>query len=277
MGTIDVDGLRIAYERQGEGPPLVLLPGFVGTGVATWRRQLDALADEFTVVVWDAPGAGGSDDPPEGFGLAGYADTVAGFLDRLGLHHPHVAGLSFGGVLALALFARHRAVPATLTLVSGYAGWGGSLPGDVARERLEQCLLLADAPVDEVAAELLPSMFSVAAAGPGVEEFAASVRDAFHPAGFRAMARASAADLSAVLPQVDVPTLIVHGDKDVRAPRPVAEHLRTAITGSTLEVLPGAGHMCSVEAPVALNRVLRRFLRAHSDVSPLTGRPTQRG
>ena len=90
MEQVEVDGLRIAYQRTGAGPPLVLLHGYVGDGPTTWRHQLDGLCDQFTVVAWDAPGAGGSADPPESFGLAGYADCLAGFVQRLGLEQPQV-------------------------------------------------------------------------------------------------------------------------------------------------------------------------------------------
>jgi pimeloyl-ACP methyl ester carboxylesterase len=76
MDMVEVDGLRIAYERVGAGPALVLLHGYVADGQTTWQRQLDELCDEFTVVAWDAPGAGGSSDPPEGFGMVGYADCL---------------------------------------------------------------------------------------------------------------------------------------------------------------------------------------------------------
>jgi pimeloyl-ACP methyl ester carboxylesterase len=69
MEMVEVHGLHIAYERAGSGPALVLLHGYVGDGPTTWRRQLDALSDEFTVVAWDAPGADRSTDPPERFGL----------------------------------------------------------------------------------------------------------------------------------------------------------------------------------------------------------------
>ncbi|HXV57366.1 MAG TPA: alpha/beta fold hydrolase [Gaiellaceae bacterium] len=82
MPTVEVDGLRIAYERAGEGPPVVFLHGYVGDGLRTWRRQLEALSDEHTVVAWDAPGAGGSSNPPGTFGLGGYADVLAGFPPR---------------------------------------------------------------------------------------------------------------------------------------------------------------------------------------------------
>jgi pimeloyl-ACP methyl ester carboxylesterase len=127
----------------------VLLHGYVGDGPTTWRRQIEELCDEFLVVAWNAPGVAGSSDPPESFGLAGYADCLAGFVEQLGLENPHVAGLSFGGVLALALYRRHPNIPTTLILASAYAGWTGSLPADVAAQRLRQSLALADGSPDE--------------------------------------------------------------------------------------------------------------------------------
>jgi pimeloyl-ACP methyl ester carboxylesterase len=259
VDTIEVDGLRIAYTRAGEGPPLVLLHGYAGDGPTTWRQQIDGLSDDFTVVAWDAPGAGRSSDPPEAFGIDGYADCLAGFIGGLGLERPHVAGLSFGGALALAFCARHPAVPATLVLASAYAGWGGSLPADVAAQRLEQALRLSKLSPDEFVGTLLPTMFSEGTAQDAVDELGAAML-AFHPAGFRAMARASAEDLRGALPGIDVPTLLVYGDSDVRAPLTVAERLHAAIAGSTLVVLPGAGHVCNIEAPEAFNTVVRGFL-----------------
>jgi pimeloyl-ACP methyl ester carboxylesterase len=260
MEMIEVDGLRIAYERAGAGPPLVLLHGYVGDGTTTWRPQIEGLSDEFTVVAWDAPGAGRSSDPPESFGLAGYADCLARFVDRLGLEKPHVAGLSFGGALALEFYRRHSAIPMTLILASAYAGWAGSLPADVAAQRLQQALVLANLSPEEFVGALLPTMFCEGTSAESVDEFAATML-AFHPVGFRAMARASAEDLRDALPHVRVPTLLVYGDKDVRAPLTVAENLHSALAGSTLVVLPDAGHICNIEAPEEFNRVVRNFLR----------------
>ena len=261
MEVIEVDGLRIAYERAGAGPPLILLHGYVGDGPATWRQQIEGFCGEFTVVAWDAPGAGRSSDPPESFGMAGDADCLAGFIDRLGLGQPHVAGLSFGGALALELYRRHRATPLTLTLASAYAGWAGSLPADVAEQRLQQALTLASLPPAEFVGALLPTMFSETIPRESVDEFGASML-AFHPAGFRAMARASAENLREVLPQIKVPTLLVYGGQDVRAPPTVAEDLHTAISGSALVVLPDTGHLGNIEAPEAFNRAVRNFLHA---------------
>jgi pimeloyl-ACP methyl ester carboxylesterase len=60
--AVDVDGARIAYRQAGQGPPLVLLHGFLCDS-RCWRQQLASLSDAFTVIVWDAPGAGASSDP----------------------------------------------------------------------------------------------------------------------------------------------------------------------------------------------------------------------
>jgi pimeloyl-ACP methyl ester carboxylesterase len=262
MEMVEVGGLRIGYERAGDGPPLVLLHGYVGDGPTTWRSQLGGLAGEFTMVAWDAPGAGRSSDPPETLGMAGYADCLAGFISALRLERPHVAGLSFGGALAIELARRHPTIPRTLILVAAYAGWAGSLPAEVTEQRLRQALALADLSPEEFVDALLPTMFSPGTARATIDTFAASMR-AFHPIGFRAMARASAEDLRDALPNIEVPTLLVYGDHDVRAPLTVAEHLHAAITDSTLVVLPDTGHVSNVEAADAFNETVTRFLREH--------------
>ena len=202
----------------------------------------------------------GSSDPPETFGISGYADCLAGFIDELGLVEPSIVGLSFGGILALELCHRHPAVARRLVLVSAYAGWVGSLSAAVAEQRLQQAFVLADLTADEFVDTLLPTMFTEGTPSESVDAFEASMR-AFHPAGFREMARASAVDLRHVLPEISLPTLLVYGDADVRAPLPVAEHLHAAIADSTLVLLPGVGHACNIEAPDAFNEAVRRFLR----------------
>ena len=258
---VDVGGLNIAYERAGSGPPVVMAHGFVGDGRSTWAGQLDVLADEFTVMAWDAPGAGGSSDPPETFGMDDYADCFAGFVRAVGFDSAHLVGLSFGGALILAAFRRHRRLACSLALVSAYAGWRGSLGDTAAQERLTRSLDASRLPPDEFAAAMVPSMFSPSYDARLVSGFVDSVRD-FRPVGFRAMARASVEDQSAVLPQIDVPTLLLYADHDVRAPVEVGRALKARIRQSQLVVLPGPGHVSSVEAPSEVSQALRRFLRS---------------
>jgi pimeloyl-ACP methyl ester carboxylesterase len=192
--------------------------------------------------------------------LDGYADCLAGFLEKLGFGTACVAGLSFGGIVALALQRRHSARSSALILASAYTGWAGSLPPEVAEPRLRQALALADGTPEAFVAALLPTMFSKTMPRETVGDFRSSMQ-AFHPRGFRAMAQASAEDVRDVLSHVDVPTLLVYGDRDVRAPLTVAEALHAAISGSRLVFLPDAGHLCNIEAPDEFSTAIRNFLQ----------------
>ena len=105
VAVVRVHGLEIAYERAGEGRPLVFVHGAAVDG-RMWQPQLAVLANEFTVVAWDEPGAGGSSDVPADFSLPDYASCLAALSAEVGLGPAHVAGLSCGGTVALELY-RH--------------------------------------------------------------------------------------------------------------------------------------------------------------------------
>jgi len=261
MDTALVGDLEIAYERAGTGPALLLLYGGASDH-REWRRQLDALSDEFTVVAWDAPGCGQSADPPESFRLPDYANCLAGFASALGLERPHVLGLSFGGGLALELYRRHPALPQSLILASAYAGWAGSLPAEVVEQRLRQVLREADLPAEQWAPGWLPGLLSANAPAGAAEELIAIISSA-NPAGMRVMARSFAeADLSDSMGHIAVPTLLLYGGADQRVPLSVAEGLHASISGSRLVVIPGVGHQSNMNAPDLFNQEVRSFLRS---------------
>jgi pimeloyl-ACP methyl ester carboxylesterase len=259
-----VDGRTVAYHRAGDGPPLLLLHGGWSDGRA-WTPQLQGLADEFTVVAWDAPGAGDSDDPPDSFTFADYADCLAGLIGQLGLGRPHVCALSYSGGIALELCRRHPDLAATLILVGAYAGWAGSLPPEKVETRVRKALAQADRGGEEAARDFVPELFAASAPAELIED-AIAMSASFHPAGLRVMARASAAaDLRDVLPEVSVPTLVIHGGDDRRSPLEVSEALHAGIPRSRLAVVEGAGHMTNLEAPGEFNRLVREFLHeAHA-------------
>lgn len=233
MSEVDVSGLRIGYERRGTGPPLVLLHGGFGFDSRSWRRQIDALSDEYTVVAWDAPGCGSSSDPPSTFRLPDYADCLAGFIETLGLSRPHVLGLSFGGALAIQLFGRHPAVPRTVILAGAYAGWAGSLPSDEVDRRVSRLAADMQRSPEEWIPNYLPGLLTEAAPPEMVEEvkyLMSGVRPVANETMLHAMAEA---DLSDVLPRIDVPTLLLYGRArrpltHRGGPRPASRHSRVA-------------------------------------------------
>jgi len=262
MDVVRARGLEIAYERVGVGPPLVFVHGAAADG-RMWRPQLAALAGDFTVVAWDQPGAGRSSDLPAEFGLADYADCLAGLIESLALGPAHVAGLSWGGTVAQELYRRHPGLVATLILAGSYAGWKGSLPEDEVRARVAGLRRMLEAAPEEFD-PTLPGLF---AEGPPrrfaalLDQIAADVRPESLGPQLMVMAEADQRDL---LPRIGVPTQLIWGELDERSPLYVARQFEQAIPGSKLVVIPGCGHVSNLERPDEFTKTVREFCRAQA-------------
>jgi pimeloyl-ACP methyl ester carboxylesterase len=258
------NGLDIAYERVGEGPPLVFVHG-AASDARLWRPQLAALGDEFTVVAWDEPGAGRSSDVPGHFALVDYAGCLAALIEALALGPAHVAGISWGGTLVQELYRHHPELVATLVLVDTYAGWKGSLPEEEVHARVTGAYRALAVPAEEFdPARALPGWFAgdpPAEFVPLLEEMAAAVRPESMRTALRLMADADQRDL---LPRIAVPTLLIWGELDARSPLRVARQFEQAIPDAELVVIPGAGHVSNLERPEPFNDAVREFCRAHS-------------
>ena len=258
MLHVEVNGLSVAYERIGHGPVLVLLHGFTQDS-RVWRPQLESLSDQFTLIAWDAPGAGQSPDPPATFGIRDWAHSLAGLLDACGVQQAHILGLSWGGLLAQEFYRHYAERVLSLVLVDSYAGWKGSLPEPMPQERLAACLQDASLPPSDFVRKYLPGMFSEFPSQ-AVQERLARIMADFHPLGFRLMATALAqADTRDLLPNIRVPTLLVWGDADKRSPMSVAYQMRDALPTARLAVITGAGHVSNLEAPTQFNAEVLAF------------------
>jgi pimeloyl-ACP methyl ester carboxylesterase len=259
--VIQTGGLEIAYERVGQGPPLVFVHGAAEDG-RVWRPQLVALADEFTVVAWDEPGAGRSSDVPADFSLADYASCLAAVIEAVGLGPAHVAGLSWGSTVIQELYRHHPELVATLILIGAYAGWKGSLPADEVAARVESVRQMLATPSEEFD-PTLPGLFAgdpPAEFVPLLEEIAADVRPESLKTQLSLMAEADQRDL---LPRIAVPTLLIWGELDARSPLTVARQFQDTIPETELVVIPGAGHVSQLERPEQVNEAIRNFCRAH--------------
>jgi pimeloyl-ACP methyl ester carboxylesterase len=101
--------------------------------------------------------------------------------------------------------------------------------------------------------------FTEAASHDLKEEMSGVVSD-FHPLGFRLMAKSSAdTDTTDLLPNIEVPTLVVWGDDDRRSPINIAEQLHDAIPNAELAIIADAGHLSNMEQSEEFNAQIRRF------------------
>jgi pimeloyl-ACP methyl ester carboxylesterase len=163
-------------------------------------------------------------------------------------------------MVALSLFRHHPTVPASLVLVGGYAGWAGSLPPAEVARRLEMYLGMAEMG-DAFDPKSYPGLFSELIPADRDAALVTMMQENVRPATVRVAGYIGAeTDLRPVLPTVDVPTLILHGEADARSPLTNAEALHEAIPSSQLVVLPNLGHACVLEDPEACAAEIRRFV-----------------
>jgi len=253
-----VKGLSIAYKKVGNGPALILLHGFTQDS-RVWKQQIEGLSDNFTVIGWDAPGAGLSANPPDNFNISDWADCLAGLLDSAGVKQAHILGLSWGGLLAQEFYQHYPNRVLSLILADTYAGWTGSLSDSIAQTRLKACIHDSSLPPPDFVPKYLSGMFSDSPTQQVKEELSNIMSD-FHPIGFRLMATALAiADTRVMLPKIHVPTLLIWGDADKRSPINVAHQIHDAIPNSKLEIISGAGHVSNMEKPEQFNIIVKAF------------------
>ncbi|MFJ7983800.1 alpha/beta fold hydrolase [Streptomyces sp. NPDC096351] len=261
MTVVRVGGVDVAYTRKGRGPVLVLAHG-AGSDGRMWQPQVEALADEFTVVAWDEPGAGRSGALPPGFGVEDYARALAAVVEDVDLGPAQVAGLSWGGTVVLELYRRRPDLVRSLLLVDTYAGWKGSLPPEEVAERVEGARRMLAVP----RGEFDPTLPGLYADGPPelfaelLEAMGRDVRPESMAVQLSLMAEADETDL---LPRITVPTLLLWGELDARSPLDIALAFQDAIPHAELVVIPEVGHMSNLEAPEAFTAAVRTFCRAH--------------
>ena len=218
MPQVDVDGLAINYDVQGEGEPLLLIP-YTSADHACWAFQLPAYTEHFSCIAIDLPGSGESDKPPGPYSTDGQADQVAAFLDAIGIEQAHVAGMSFGAAVGMHLAARH---PGRVRSLSLHSGWHAS--DEYLKIVVEQWRTLATTLptiADVVIQAIFPWCFT-----PDMyverPEFVETLMDFVRrrPAqpvdAFLAQTDAVIAhDASAALGEIDTPTMITFGARDV--------------------------------------------------------------
>jgi pimeloyl-ACP methyl ester carboxylesterase len=263
MPQVEVGGLTINYEAQGAGEPLLLIP-YTSADHACWAFQLPAYTEHFSCIAIDLPGSGESDKPPGPYSTEGHADQIAAFLGAIGIERAHVAGMSFGAAVGLHLAARH---PERVRSLSLHSGWHVS--DDYLKIIVEQWRTLAPTLptiADVVIQAIFPWCFTPEMYVERPEfvdtlvEFVRS-RPAQPVDAFLAQTDAVLAhDASAVLGDIEAPTLITHGARDLVCSTRFADPLKNGIAGSELVVFEHLSHAGLHEDPETFNGATLDFL-----------------
>jgi pimeloyl-ACP methyl ester carboxylesterase len=261
MPLARVGEIELSYERAGSGPVLLLIIGMSGTFDHWDAGFLEDLRRDFDVIVYDHRGVGSSTRLGQGrLTIAQLAEDAAGLLAALEVDSAHVLGISMGGMIAQELALANPERIATLALGCTYCGGEGSaLATEEVTRRLAEGM---SSGVRERAiraaweANVSPSF---AANDEAYARFLGiGLRRAVSVEVIMAQIRAIAQhDTSTRLPQIQLPTLVVHGTLDEMLPVQNGHMIAGLIGGSRLEILEGAGHLFFWEQPARSAELLR--------------------
>jgi pimeloyl-ACP methyl ester carboxylesterase len=251
-------GYREAGDEHLHTMPIVMLHG-IGSGAASWVRQMETLGDAHQVLAWDAPGYGKSTHVEPASPVASdYADVLTDWLDALGIERCVLVGHSLGAIIAGSFANRHAARVAGLLLLSPAGGYGAA-PAQVREEKRDARLaMLAELGPQGLAEKRSANMVS-AGAGEDAREWVRWNMARIDPAGYAQATHLLAnADLVSDLMHFKGRVAVAVGAEDAITPPAACEPLAKAANVS-LQVIPGAGHAGYIEAPLRYSALIEAF------------------
>ncbi len=264
------DGVRIACDVAGSGPPLVLMHGAEATR-QMFGALVPLLAPHLTVITYDQRDCGESESPPRAATLAELADDALAVVQALGRGRAHVFGSSYGGRVAQALVARHPQAVAHLALGSTWP-----LPRALAEVNPDGVHRIGElrAALPDSAPELATWFFPEALLQeqPALRTFFARVQ----PASDHALRRAAAVNdvFDIDWPRVTAPVLLLAGELDRVVPAAITMGMAALLPQAHRVLLSGVGHATAMQAPARVAEVLIRFF-ASDDASRIPTEETR--
>lgn len=268
----------VAYRALSSGPP-VLFCGGLATGIVGFHPQIAHLEGRYRSLAWEYRGLRPMPEAPAGAAtrsIAQHAADGVGIIDNERAPRVALIGWSLGVQVALEIFRRVPQRVALLVLVSGgaRAAWGSSPDAGFVR-RLYPRIFAGIEHAPSLATRALragarsPEAFTwarrVGLVGPGLDadlfaEAARSFSDLEVNALIATLHAMEQHDASDILPEVDVPTLVIGGDRDPFTSRSALERLVNGIRGAEYLLLPGAGHFALLDHAQHVNLRIDKLL-----------------
>ena len=227
---IKIDEVKVYYEVNGQGKPVILLHGWGGQA-ASFMPVLDFLSQTFKVYALDLPGFGRSSIPPTAWGSNDYALFIYKFLSKLGIAKADLIGHSFGGRIIISLAANFPEKVGKLILVDS----AGIRPKRTAKYYLRTLM-----------AKTGKRLSSLPPFGKGLKDViynrmgSKDYREAGNMRGI--LVKVVNEDLRHLLVKIKAPTLLIWGEEDKETPISHAKIMERQIEDAGLVILKGAGH-----------------------------------
>lgn len=237
--------------------PVVVMSNSLGSSLAMWEPQAEALTREYRVVRYDLRGHGRSPAPPGPYAMADLADDVVTLLDRLEVTRAHVVGLSLGAMIAMQMAATSpdRVDRIVLCCTSAHLPPAQQWHDRATTVRCDGVGAVADAVVDRW---LTPEF---AAASPALVGELRAMVEANSDEGYAGCCEAIAeVDLRPLLRTITAPTLVIAGADDPATPVEHADAIAAAILDARVVTVGPAAHLANIEQPAAITQHIRAHL-----------------
>jgi len=249
---LNIDGLNINYEIEGQGKDVLVLHGW-GANMDVMRPIASFLSNHFRVASFDFPGFGMSQEPPVPWSVYDYAEFTEKFIKAVGLNSPVLIGHSFGGRVIICLAGKMGMKVPKIVLVDS----AGIKPRRSAKYYLKVCTF-----------KTLKNILKLPLFGNNSDKLIEKARKKFGSSDYKnvsgimrqTMVKVVNEDLKQFLPSIRVPTLLIWGENDAATPLRDAKIMEKLIPDSGLVVLKNAGHFSFLDKTYEFNTIVYNFL-----------------
>lgn len=258
-------GNRLWYEERGAGTAIVFIHGWCMSS-AVWRLQLEGLSGSFRVITLDLPGHGHSSPSAGGFQIKGCVDDIAGLFQFLDLRQALLAGWSLGSLIALEAVTLLRERLSGLVLIAGTPRFvqGDGFPYGLSKNEVDGMAGKVRRSLRRALDGFTARMFAFGELdhtplAAMLRELLSSVPMPTTEVALQALGALVETDLRARLPLIDLPTVVMSGDRDVICLPQASEFLAQRIPSARQIVFAGCGHAPFLTQSRRFNACLDKF------------------
>lgn len=263
MPYVDSSGVKIFWEEEGVGDPLLLIMG-LGYSRDMWNRTLPVVAQRYRTISFDNRGVGHSDVPPGPYPIPVMAADAAAVMDSAGVERAHVFGISMGGMIAQEFALQYPDRVRSLILGCTSHGGAEAVPADA--EVISTLMARGTMSAEDGVRAMIPYIYDPATPLERIEEDLAIRFRTFPTAeGYFAQIQGIMAfDSRTRLSHLKVPTLVIHGESDRLIPPENGRQIARLIDRAKLLMIANASHIFPTDQPQISHQAILSFLEEQS-------------
>ena len=253
------NNINFIIEGSPNKEPIIFLHG-IGGDSHSWDFQLEYFSKEYRAVAWDMPGYGSSKLQKD-MTFEYLSESLLNMMDRLEIEKCHLVGHSMGGMVAQQAIAADSNRFKSLILSATSPAFGKP-DGDFQKKFISARLKPLDDGLSmaRLAKKQVPTMIGDEPNSKGVEIALKSMSNLSKETYVASMHCLVTFDRRDNLGLINLPTLLIAGEKDKNAPAPMMEKMGTKISNAEYVCIPGAGHLANMERPEQFNNIIYNFI-----------------